>query len=297
MFAKINGTRIYFDVEGRELIFDGKSWKKKPICFIIHGGPGGELTGFGSFLTPLSDYMQLIYIDQRGCGRSEKAPRSTYTMDFNVDDLEELRKYLGIEKVVVFGHSYGGMVAQSYATRYPDSIAGLLLIATSPSNYFGKQAKETIELIGTEEQKRLARLLFESKLKTPEQFADFKIEMEPLYLYSTRGKVKTEEEKEAAKQALLKKKVTFSLEVGEEGGKFLDTFDLVEDLHKVTCPTLIVGGRHDWITPIEASICIAENIPNNELVILEKSCHYLFIDEQDNFISTVRSFIKRRVLN
>ncbi|MFB7640550.1 hypothetical protein [Peribacillus butanolivorans] len=59
MFAKVNGTHLYFDVEGAKLVPDGSSWRKKPTCFVVHGGPGGEHIGFKPFLTPLSESMQL----------------------------------------------------------------------------------------------------------------------------------------------------------------------------------------------------------------------------------------------
>ncbi|MGW6664348.1 MULTISPECIES: alpha/beta fold hydrolase [Peribacillus] len=289
MFAKINGIKIYFDVEGAELVPEGDSWRKKPVCFVIHGGPGGEHIGFKPFLTPLSESMQLIYIDQRGCGRSEGGPQSTYTLENNVEDLEALRNYLGLGKVIVSGHSYGGMVAQKYAIRYPDSVVALLLIATSPSHIFGEEALVKIEETGTDDQRRMARLLFEGTMEK-QQMAEFSIVMEPLYFYSSRGKVRSEAEKEIMR----KKKSNFNLEAANEGVKFLKTFDLVDQLNQIECPTLVAGGRHDWITPVEASILIAEKIPGSELIIFEKSCHYLFIDENWEFISRISSFINER---
>ncbi|MEF2097774.1 alpha/beta fold hydrolase [Bacillus sp. CFBP9009] len=138
--------------------------------------------------------MQLIYIDQRGCGRSERGPQSTYTLENNVEDLEAIRNYLGLEKVIVLGHSYGGMVAQKYAIRYPDSVAAFLLIATSPSHIFGEEALVKIEETGTDDQKRMAKFLFEGTMEK-QQMAEFRIVMEPLYFYSSRGKVRTEAEK------------------------------------------------------------------------------------------------------
>ncbi|WP_312117592.1 alpha/beta fold hydrolase [Brevibacillus reuszeri] len=274
MLAKINGTKLYFDVQGAELVPVNGTWKKKPVCFVVHGGPGGEHTGFKPFLSPLSEQMQLIYIDQRGCGRSERGPQSTYTLENNVEDLEALRLYLGLEKVVVLGHSYGGMVAQSYAIRYPESVSALLLIATHPSYMFGQQAMQQVEEMGTNEQKAFAKLLFEGALGK-EQMLEYSIVMEPLYFYSTRGIVRTEEEK----QAMRNKKSNLNFEAANEGAKFLKTFDVVDSLHRIPCPTLVAGGRHDWITPLEASILMAEKIPNSELVVFEESCHYLFIDE------------------
>lgn len=124
-----------------------------------------------------------------------------------MEDLEALRNYLGLGKGIVLGHSYGGMVAQKYAIRYPDSVAALLLIATSPSHIFGEEALVKIEETGTDDQRRMARLLFEGTMEK-QQMAEFSIVMEPLYFYSSRGKVRSEAEKEIMR----KKKSNFNLE-------------------------------------------------------------------------------------
>ncbi|ASK62467.1 prolyl aminopeptidase [Virgibacillus phasianinus] len=291
MFAKINGTRIYFDVEGREQVYDGEAWRKKPVCFILHGGPGGEHTIFQSFLTPLSKYMQLVYIDQRGCGLSDRGPTSTYTVENNVEDLEALRLYLGLEKIILFGHSYGGMLAQSYALRYPDSVSGLFLIATTPSHHFAELAQQKLEENGTEEQKKYAKLMFEGAIKTEKEMAEYWVVMDSLYSYSSRGKVKTEEEK----KAIAKERSTFNWSVANAGQEFIATFDFVDQLSEITCPTLVAGGHFDWVCPVEYSVLMAEKIPDSELVIFEKSSHNIFVDEYETFNAEVSSFVQRRL--
>ncbi|MFE4144645.1 alpha/beta fold hydrolase [Peribacillus sp. YIM B13472] len=91
------------------------------------------------------------------------------------------------------------------------------------------------------------------------------------------------------------KKSNFNLKAANVGAKFLKTFNLVDQLNQITCPTLVAGGRNEWITPVEASILIAEKIPDSELIIFEKYCHYLFIDENRESISRISSFIKERI--
>jgi proline iminopeptidase len=171
MFAKINGTRIFFDVEGMGYVPEGPSLKQKPVCFVLHGGPGGDHTGFKPTMSPLSEYMQLIYIDNRGSGQSDRGPQSTYTLENNIDDLEELRNYLGLDKVVLLGHSYGGMVAQSFAVKYPDSVQGLILITTSPSFEFIEKAMKIVSEIGTTEQQAMAQLVWDAAFESHEQLS------------------------------------------------------------------------------------------------------------------------------
>ena len=70
MYAPIRGTRIYFDIEGAGLVPDGPVMREKPVAFIIHGGPGGDHSGFKPVMSPLSETAQLVYFDHRGQGRS-----------------------------------------------------------------------------------------------------------------------------------------------------------------------------------------------------------------------------------
>ena len=81
---------------------------ERPMAFLLHGGPGGDHSGFKPAFSPLAERMQLVYVDHRGQGRSARGPKETYTLDNNVEDMEALRQHLGLEQVVVIGVSYGG---------------------------------------------------------------------------------------------------------------------------------------------------------------------------------------------
>ena len=119
MFASVRGTRIYFDVEGIGLVPDGTAMRERPAAMVIHGGPGGDHSGFKPGYTPLAARMQLVYFDHRGQGRSDRANPASYTLDENVEDMEALRRHLGLGPIVSIGTSYGGMVAMAHAARYP----------------------------------------------------------------------------------------------------------------------------------------------------------------------------------
>jgi proline iminopeptidase len=154
--ARIRGTEIWFDVEGAGLVPDGPRMVEKPVTFVLHGGPGSDHSYYKPWLSPLTDVMQLVYIDHRGQGRSARGPRETYTLENNVEDLEALRDYLGLDKIVLLGASYGGMVALSYAVRYPENVSHLLAIVTVPDSRFLDRAKEILAERGTDEQKAVA---------------------------------------------------------------------------------------------------------------------------------------------
>ena len=73
MFAEVNGVKLFFDIEGKEYVPDGPVMRRRPVCFVLHGGPGGDHTHFLPCVSELTDTMQLIYVDHRGCGRSAAA--------------------------------------------------------------------------------------------------------------------------------------------------------------------------------------------------------------------------------
>jgi proline iminopeptidase len=293
MFAKINGTRIFFDVEGMGYVPEGPSLKQKPVCFVLHGGPGGDHTGFKPTMSPLSEYMQLIYIDNRGSGQSDRGPQSTYTLENNIDDLEELRNYLGLDKVVLLGHSYGGMVAQSFAVKYPDSVQGLILITTSPSFEFIEKAMKIVSEIGTTEQQAMAQLVWDAAFESHEQLSKYYQVMAPLYAH-THNFNPSEEEQLNAKNA--RSRSNRSYEALNEGfGGFLRNYDVRDHLPSIKVPTLVIGGEYDWITPVSESHEIAKRIPESELVIFKNSSHSVMKDEYDLFHATVRNFVKSKI--
>lgn len=133
MYAKINGYNIFFDVEGLQWVPDGPVMREKPVCLVLHGGPGGDHTHFMPDLSPLSEYCQLIYIDDRNTGWSERIDYRTNSIKQNVEDIEALREYLGLDKVFILGQSYGGMKAQYYAAHHPDHLYGAMIICTAPN--------------------------------------------------------------------------------------------------------------------------------------------------------------------
>ncbi|MCA9114651.1 MAG: alpha/beta fold hydrolase, partial [Planctomycetaceae bacterium] len=122
MLADICGTRLFFDIDGMQWVPDGARMKERPVLFLLHGGPGGDHVSFKTQLGSLRDVAQLVFIDHRGSGRSAPCEPGTCTLEHNVEDIEALRQYLGLERIAVLGSSYGGMVAQGYATRYPEQV-------------------------------------------------------------------------------------------------------------------------------------------------------------------------------
>ncbi|WP_337969641.1 alpha/beta fold hydrolase [Virgibacillus salexigens] len=282
MYANINDTTLYFDVDGAQLTLENGQFKEKPVVFVLHGGPGGSHSNFKPHLDALTKEVQLVYIDQRGCGYSDEEDNATYTLTQNVADIEALREYLGLESIWILGHSYGGMVAMQYALQHGTSLNGLILATTSPSYQFIKKAKQFINEQGNEEQKYYANILWEGGFQSEQELQAYYQAMSSLYSH-----------KISDNQEQVRPSVKRSYQALNKGfGGFLKNFDVRDDLHTITCPTLIIAGRYDWVTPVSESQEIHQRIPGSTFHILENSSHSVFNDENEKTISLIQAFIE-----
>ena len=131
MHIHVNGISLFVDIEGAGLVPDGLVMRQKPTLIPVHGGPGADHSLYKPAFSGLSDICQIVYYDHRGCGRSEDGPRESWTLAQWGDDLKALCDTLGIEKPIVLGTSFGGFVAQAYATRHPGHAGKLILVTTA----------------------------------------------------------------------------------------------------------------------------------------------------------------------
>lgn len=101
MHISINGTTLYFDVDGEGLAPDGDTMRKKPTVVMVHGGPGGDHSVSKPFFSQLTDIAQVVYYDHRGNGRSDMGDESTWNLDQWGEDLKSFCDALGIVKPIV----------------------------------------------------------------------------------------------------------------------------------------------------------------------------------------------------
>lgn len=283
MYANVNGIKLFFDVEGTSLVPVGPKMVEMPTLLILHGGPGCDHSYFRPWLSPLASVAQLVYIDHRGNGRSERTDEKTYTMDQMADDIEALRKYLGLGKVMMLGHSFGGMVAQTYALKYPDSLTKLVLAATTPSSQFWDEAQEIAQVRATEEQKAILNSLFEGRIQTQEEHDAWWRVCMPLYFERSNPDQINEE----------LDRMIGAVDVTNYMMKYeIPKYDVRSRLPEITVPTLVLAGRHDWVTPVSQSVAMHQGIPNSKLVIMEDSAHMGFAEEPEAYLNYLTDFLK-----
>jgi proline iminopeptidase len=287
MHVLVNGVRLFFDVEGSKLVPNGPAMKEKPTLILLHGGPGFDHSIYKPAYSALSEDAQIIYLDHRGNGRSEDGPQESWTLAQWGDDVRAFCDVLGIAKPVVLGASFGGMVALAYATRHPDHPSKLVLISTEAAGGTHRERRVALfEKFGGPEVGALARRRF---LETEGQLDQATIETWrrlafPLYTRSPR-------DPDAARRAVNRPDVLwwFTRPGGES-----TSFNMFGELHRIQCPTLVLGGEDDPMHPIESQADIAAALPAH-LVRFERfaNCgHAVIPDAPERAMAVIRDFIQ-----
>ncbi len=284
MRAAIRDTEIYFDIDGPGLVPDGAVMRERPVAFAIHGGPGGDHTGFKPGYAALTAAMQVVYFDHRGQGRSARGDPDRWTLDENVEDMEALRRHLGCGPIVSIGTSYGGMVAMAHAARYPEAVSHLVLVVTAAHGGFIPRAQQILAERGTPEQQALCAKVWSGGFESEAELKRYYRVMGPLYsarhdpARAEDGLARAIHSPEALNRAF-------------KPDGFLRHFDLRPELASITAPTLILAGARDWICPPEFSEEIHALIPGSRLVIVESSSHSMRVDAPERLFGAILDFV------
>lgn len=245
MHVTVNGVRLFFDVIGEKLVTDGPRMRERPTVLLLHGGPGFDHTMFRPAFAKLAEFAQVIMLDHRGNGRSEHGDPALWTLRQWGDDVKGFCDALGIVKPIVLGYSFGGFVAQSYATRYPEHPGKLVLYSTSPVLQ-DAPVLDAFEAIGGADARAVATRYFAGR--TAETTAEFHRVCFPLY-------------HQVPEDPAARLRGTFHLALSvhffEGEGK---TIDFRPDLHRIACPTLVIGGAMDPRCPPAFTHMLREGI-------------------------------------
>jgi proline iminopeptidase len=273
MRVTINSCELNVELMGPE---------KGPVLIAHHGGGGiGSLAEPKTTFGPLSDRFRVVVFDARGCGRSEGLP--PYSHDQWAADVDGLREWLGADKVVIAGGSYGGFIALEYAVAYPEHVRAIVLRDTSADASSLKLAYENAR-----NQDRVEinwdnfNRYWSGQIRDDEDLKARWAEIIPLYDY----------EYDPVRSAARVEAGSYRHEAHNWCFQYnQQTYDLKPQLPSITVPTLVTVGRSDWVTPVSAAETIASLIPNAKLVVFEKSGHSPQIEERELFLSVVRDFL------
>ncbi len=258
--------------------------KGQPML-LMHGGPGLDHTIFRPWLDKLGEQVELIYYDHRGNGHSTRpATMENITHETWAADADALRTYLGFEKIILFGHSYGGYLAQEYAVRFGQHLAGLILCNTGPAFDYMPIVQANAAARGTPESLAALDEVFAQNKNDDIYMRSLWMRILPLYFKHYNPQI----------GRAMDEATSYSAAAWNQAkANCLPKFNTLGRLNEITAPTLILGGADDWLTPIEQSRRMHAELPNSELVIFEDSGHFLYIEETDKFITTIGNWLAR----
>jgi proline iminopeptidase len=289
-FVDANGVMIYYKMLGRGA----------PLM-IVHGGPGASHDYFLPYLLPLARHNKVVFIDERGSGRSQKLEDpSGYTVENMVEDVESVRQALGLGKISLLGHSYGGALAQAYALKYQANLTHLILGSTwSSSKALNEIFLRMKQNMSPELRERIDKLEaaglyghgkdYEKNRYTNDYMIAAWGEGYFPYLYHNHP--------DPDYDPVDNGKMAWDLyrEMWGEHGEFvidgnLKSVEYTEQLASIKVPTLILVGDHDECDP-SLSQAMHEKIAGSKIVVFPKAGHMTFVDDTGIFIQTVDDFL------
>ncbi len=274
----VNGTRLFVHREG----------SGEP-AIVIHGGPLLDHSYLQPYLAPLGDDLELVFYDQRLSGRSDGVVDSaSVRLDTYADDIEALREALGLGRVHVIAHSWGGLLAMKYVVAYPGQLRSLILL----------DPMAPTAALWQEEERALAATLLPADtsgagaLRATEGFAAGEpAALEAVLRHSFRSQFRDRSLSEGLAFHIegddLERSRQFGLMMGD-----LTTFDLTAALRDVDVPTLILYGQDEPGVSIGGD-AIAEAIPGAERVTIPAAGHFPFVEQPVAFLEAVRAFLAR----
>ena len=251
---------------------------------LMHGGPGLDHTTLDS-LEPLADRFTLIFYDHRCNGRSTGAVESM-TFDNLTADAEALRQLFGFDEWAVAGHSFGGNVALEYALRYPASVSHLLLLDSCADAWWYQESAPTIlGKRGYSEATVIAARRFFSGDLTPDEVYPTVRKFLRAYFYKFRLRDVPGAVRAAMRMTMRHEAHVFGF------ARTLSTWSVMDRLGEITTPTLVLGGREDFLFPPEHQAILADRLPHAALAIIERAGHNAHAEQAQEVMRIITSFI------
>jgi pimeloyl-ACP methyl ester carboxylesterase len=278
MRVNIGDCKLFFDVEGSKLRPDGPNMREVPTVLLLHGGPGFDHSTFKPDFARLTDIAQVVYLDHRGNGRSDRGDPAKWNLPQWGDDIRAFCDALEIEHPIVLGVSFGGMAAMSYATRHPEH-PGKLVLSSTAARLRQDRSLTMFEKLGGADARETARRFFENP--APDEMAEYRTKCLPLYNRNPASP-------EAMQRHVMNPKLMADFFRNEERN-----FNFLPDLKRIKCPTLITAGELDPITPLDDSRDIAAAMAPGvaRLEIFANAGHGVHRDEPDRFFKLFKEFI------
>jgi pimeloyl-ACP methyl ester carboxylesterase len=274
--------------DGRRLAYRRTGQGRTLVC---HGGGPGFSSLYLSDLGGLDEHLELILLDPRGTGASDRpgGPNGYAIADYTAD-LEELREHLGLERMSVLGHSHGGIVAMDWAAKYPDH-ADHLVLASTLARWAPEQKDAMDAAVATHADEPWyedAKAAFDAELagefSSDEELAEIGLREFPFY-FAHYG------DEERAYLDTLRSEIPNADALHQWEREIFETFDLRPELGEITGPTLVITGEEDFITGPPSARELTAGIEHAETVLLPDTGHFIFVESPEAFRDAVLAFL------
>lgn len=288
-YVKVNGAKLWVVTVG----------EGDPIIFIA-GGPGGAHPGLRSFDALADAHHQLIYFDGFGRGKSDTAKNVTeYTLNRDIEDIEGLRKALNLEHITVLGHSYGGVVAQGYAIKYPAHLSHLILADTFHSFIMWQEnddnSNHEIKTNYPEVWSELMQIREQGAISSDAKHQEIYGRVPYGFLYAYNPANFTGRGGKPYPNGM-NTKLYYQM-VGKDGdfivGSDIGNFDYRKQLKDLKMPVMIIGGRYDRVAVPWMMVKYKEYCPQATFVMFEKSGHNPQVEEPEKEFPLINQFLSK----
>ncbi|MEM7031085.1 MAG: alpha/beta hydrolase [Chloroflexota bacterium] len=273
----LNDIRIHYTIRGQG-----------PVLIAHSGGPGFDARGWDDF-AKIDEFVTIVAIHPRGSGLSNLSITDAYSLSDYAADVEALCRHLHLEKPMVMGWSHGGMVAQQFAFTYPNSLSKLILFDTAAqiSDFLG-DVERAVQAFKDEPWFEDAYAALQQEwagdYKTDEDMAALWAREMKFYFAKFDARPQAYQERTKDLPLRIRPLKTFNENEAE-------TMDLRPHLKDISVPTLVIVGRHDFITNVAMAEDMVKHIPNATLEIFEQSGHFALVEEPEKFYQVIKSFL------
>ena len=287
--VELNGARLHFTVRGQS------TGGAPPVVF-LHGGPGQGSAHFeGLAGAHMERRLRMVWLDQRGSGLSERPASGDYALPTLVEDIEALRRHLGVERIALIGQSFGGLLALEYAARHPERVSHLVFVAGLWDTAL--QCRLRLRKLAELRPEAWARVRADTLAPDGSRRHDCDLVFAALQgaereaydrqiMYPDPSVERRMDSVNAARG------VRNTGELGralfQQGG--LGTYQF-RAFDRITMPVLVLAGRHDGAAVPEGLRELASQLPRARYVELERSGHFPYLDEPERFAELVAGFV------
>src|SRR5918911_1956267 len=248
---------------------------------VLHGGPGLDHSTFRPWLDPLGDELRLLYVDERGQGRSERVDPETLSLEVFARDVDLLAEALGLERFALLGHSFGAIVTTWHAIEIGSAAAYVISGGADETSAMLADVEASLEALGERGRPMARSWEAEKHVETEEELAELMRVQMPFHFQGEPPPGYGEE-------------TVYSPDVLRHFARNgYGDFDYRPGLANIRRPTLVVVGERDRTTTPRAARILHEGIEGSELVVIPGVGHMSFVEDQATYLDAVRTFLHK----